>query len=143
MDNNTRDPNADATAKSVVNMGVSLEKLRDFHRQVPLGDIGELFFWLDDVSLVYDRYLDHWRLGFQGLIINLAPRSGRFDDDDSLLNALPLNEEGDIVGENGERVDVAWLLKRPLIRVKWMVKFLKVSLSLANSVSPRSRADTL
>jgi hypothetical protein len=125
---------ADATVKSVVGMGMALEKLRNFHKQVPLDDISELLFWLEDVSPVYDSYLDVWRLGFQGLIINLAPRNGMFDDDDSLLNALPLNEDGDIVGENGERVDVAFLLKRPLIRVKWMVKFLKVSLSLASPI---------
>ncbi len=125
----------DAPAKSVVNMGMSLEKLRDFHRRVPLSDISELLFWLEEVSPAYDKYLDVWRLGFQGLIINLAPRAGRFDDDDSLLNALPLNEDGDIVGENGERVDVAYLLKRPLIRVKWMVKFLKVSPCLMLSPS--------
>lgn len=121
-----RDTKVDAMAKSVVNMGMALEKLRDFHRRVPLSGLSELLFWLEDVSPIYDNYLDVWRLGFQGLIINLAPRHGRFDDDDSLLNALPLNEDGDIIGENGERVDVAYLLKRPLIRVKWMVKFLKV-----------------
>jgi hypothetical protein len=130
MNGDARDAKTDATAKSVVNMGMALEKLRDYHRRAPLSDISELLFWLEDVSPVYDNYLDVWRLGFQGLIINLAPRHGRFDDDDSLLNALPLNEDGDIVGEDGERVDVAFLLKRPLIRVKWMVKFLRVSLSL-------------
>jgi hypothetical protein len=134
MNGEVRDEKADATAKSVVNMGMALEKLRDSHRRVPLADMGELLFWLEDISPIYDSYLDAWRLGFQGLIINLAPRSGRFDDDDSLLNALPLNEDGDIVGEDGERVDVAFLLKRPLIRVKWMTKFLRVSLlSLAVS----------
>ncbi len=126
---------ADTPAKSLVNMGMALERLRDSHRRVPLSDISELLFWLEEVSPVYDKYLDVWRLGFQGLIINLAPRAGRFDDDDSLLNALPLNEDGDIVGENGERVDVAYLLKRPLIRVKWMVKFLKVSPCLVSSPS--------
>jgi hypothetical protein len=131
MNGEARDTKADAVAKSVVNMGMALEKLRDFHRQAPLSDVSELLFWLEDVSPLYDNYLDVWRLGFQGLIINLAPRLGRFDDDDSLLNALPLNEDGDIIGENGERVDVAFLLKRPLIRVKWMVKFLKVSPLLA------------
>lgn len=118
----------DRMAKSVVNMGMALEKLRDFHRRVPLGDIGELLFWMEDVSPIYDNYLSVWRLGFQGLVINLAPRQGQFDDNDSLLDALPLNEDGDVIGENGERVDVAFLLKRPLIRVKWMVRFLRVSM---------------
>lgn len=118
----------DAIAKSVVNMGMSLETLKGFHRRVPLSEIGQLLNWLDAVSPVYDNYLNVWRLGFQGLVINLAPKFSQFDDNDSLLNALPLNEDGDVVGENGERVDVAFLLKRPLIRVKWMTKFLRVSL---------------
>ncbi|KAK4241148.1 hypothetical protein C8A03DRAFT_30752 [Achaetomium macrosporum] len=133
MNSEARDAKADATAKSVVNMGMALEKLRDFHRRVPLADMGALLFWFEDVSPVYDNYLDVWRLGFQGLIINLAPKNGRFADDDSLLNALPLNEDGDIVGENGERVDVAFLLKRPLIRVKWMVKFLRAAVAVTGS----------
>ncbi|KAL2260366.1 hypothetical protein VTK26DRAFT_5637 [Humicola hyalothermophila] len=124
---------ANPTAKSVVNMGMALEKLRDFHRRVPLGDIGELLFWMDDVSPVYDNYLSVWRLGFQGLIINLAPRQGRFDDNDSLLDALPLNEDGDVIGEDGERVDVAFLLKRPLIRVKWMVRFLRAAVAVTGT----------
>ena len=118
---------AKSLAKSVTNMGVALEKMRNYHKRVPLTDIRHLLEWLDAVSPVYDNYLDVWRLGFQDLIVNLAPASGAFDDQDSLLNALPRNEDGDILGENGERVDVAYLLKRPLIRVKWMTKFLKVS----------------
>ncbi|KAK4127957.1 hypothetical protein N657DRAFT_566802 [Parathielavia appendiculata] len=130
VNGDARDAKPDTTAKSVVNMGMALEKLRDYHKRVPLSDLSDLLFWLNDVSPVYDHYLDVWRLGFQGLIINLAPRHGRFDDGDSLLNALPLNEEGDIVGEDGERVDVAFLLKRPLIRVKWMVKFLKAAVAV-------------
>ncbi|KAK0727414.1 hypothetical protein B0T26DRAFT_639096 [Lasiosphaeria miniovina] len=117
----------DLMAKSVVNMGVALEKLRNFHRRVPLSNIYHLLTWLEAVSSVYDNYLDVWRLGFQDLVVNLAPASGKPEDEDSLLNALPRNEEGDVLGENGERVDVAYLLKRPLIRVKWMTKFLKAT----------------
>ncbi|KAJ4302090.1 hypothetical protein N0V88_002226 [Collariella sp. IMI 366227] len=130
MGGDGKEAKADVMGKAVVNMGMVLEKLRDFHRRVPLGDINDLLFWLETVAPIYDHYLDVWRLGFQGLIINLAPVQGRFDDDDSLLNALPLNEDGDVVGENGERVDVAYLLKRPLIRVKWMVKFLKAAVGV-------------
>ncbi|KAK0635721.1 hypothetical protein B0T17DRAFT_587122 [Bombardia bombarda] len=121
------DKKADALAKSVVNMGVALEKLRNYHRRVPLSDIRHLFAWLEAVLPVYNSYLDAWRLGFEDLIVNLAPVSGRLDDADSLLDALPRNEEGDVLGENGETVDVAYLLKRPLIRIKWMTKFLKAA----------------
>ncbi|KAK4203107.1 hypothetical protein QBC40DRAFT_251561 [Triangularia verruculosa] len=118
---------ADAMAKSVVNMGVVLERLKSSHKQVPLENIYHLLTWMDDVSPLYDNYFDVWRLGFQGLIINLAPKLKGMSDNDSLLNALPINEDGDIIGENGERVDVAFLLKRPLIRLKWMTKFLRAA----------------
>jgi hypothetical protein len=116
---------SDATAKAVVGMGVALEKLRDFHRSAPTSSMSRLLVWLEDVAHVYDDYLKVWRLGFQDLIVNLAPAL-RLGDEDSLVNALPRNEDGDVLGEHGERVDVAYLLKRPLIRIKWMTKFLKV-----------------
>ncbi|KAK4226877.1 hypothetical protein QBC38DRAFT_214513 [Podospora fimiseda] len=121
------DPKSDAVTKSVINMGVVLERLKNFHKEVPLDNMYDLLNWLQDVSPIYDNYFDVWRLGFQGLIINLAPKYSQLDDNDSLLNALPLNEDGDVIGENGERVDVAFLLKRPLIRVKWMTKFLRAA----------------
>ncbi|KAK4163521.1 hypothetical protein QBC43DRAFT_56541 [Cladorrhinum sp. PSN259] len=122
-----RDVKSDLVTKSVINMGVALEKMKNYHKQVPLDNIYDLLSWLQQVSPIYDNYLDVWRLGFQGLIINLAPKYSQLDDNDSLLNALPLNEDGDVIGENGERVDVAFLLKRPLIRVKWMTKFLRAA----------------
>ncbi|KAK3370119.1 hypothetical protein B0H63DRAFT_307881 [Podospora didyma] len=130
---NVGESKADAMAKSVINMGVALEKLRHWHRSVPLSNINHLFIWLDSVAPIYDDYLSVWRLGFQDLIINLAPAYGKPEDEDSLLNALPRNEDGDVVGENGERVDVAYLLKRPLIRVKWMTKFLKAAVIVVSS----------
>ena len=38
--------------------------------------------------------------------------------------------DGDVLNENGERVDVAFLLKRPLVRVKYLAKVMKVCVSL-------------
>lgn len=49
------------------------------------------------------------------------------NDNDLFLNVLFINEDGDIIGENGERVDVVFLLKRFLIWFKWMIKFFRVS----------------
>jgi hypothetical protein len=114
----------DSIAKSVVQMGIALEKLRNAHRRCPLSDAHRLPQWLEATHSIYDKYLDVWRLGFNDLIVNLAPLS--LDDNDSLINALPRNEDGDVLGEDGERVDVAHLLKRPLIRVKWINKFITV-----------------
>ncbi|TPX08744.1 uncharacterized protein E0L32_009806 [Thyridium curvatum] len=115
----------DSLSKSVVSMGIALEKLRNFHKRVPLHDAQALLTWLESVYPVYDNYLDVWRLGFQDLIVNLAPLIGRPGDEDSLVGAMPLNEEGDVLDDNGERVDVAHLLKRPLVRIKWILKFAK------------------
>ncbi|KAF7533897.1 hypothetical protein G7054_g6705 [Neopestalotiopsis clavispora] len=110
-------------AKSVVQMGIALEKIRNAHRRCPLSDAHRLPRWLESTGSVYDKYLDVWRLGFSDLIVNLAPLS--LDDNDSLINALPRNEQGDVINEDGERVDVAHLLKRPLVRVKWITRFIR------------------
>ena len=114
-------------AKAVVNMGVALEKLKDAHKRIPLSDTRLLLASLETIHPLYDKYLDSWRLGFENLVVNLAPVCDRLDDDDSLVNAMPQNEDGDVLDHNGERVDVAHLLKRPLARIKWIVKFLRVS----------------
>ncbi|KAK7745671.1 hypothetical protein SLS62_009712 [Diatrype stigma] len=116
-------PRQEMLSKAVVDMGVMLEKLRNSHKRCPLLDVHRLPQWLESVHGIYDRYLDVWRLGFQGVIVNLAP--AMLDDNDSLINAMPRNEEGDVLNEDGERIDVAHLLKRPLVRIKWISKFIK------------------
>lgn len=126
-----------AMSKAVVEMGISLEKLKNFHRRVPLSDVQMLLAWLESVYPIYDRYLDVWRLGFQDLIVNLAPAAGKSAEEDSLVNAMPRNEDGDALDENGEPVDVAHLLKRPLVRIKWMAKLIRVSYIAAIAIIPR------
>ena len=115
----------DGLSKSVVGMGVALEKLSNAHKKAPRYDIRRLVHWAHGVVPIYNSYINSWRLGFQDLVVNLAPAAGIPEDEDSLLNAMPRNESGDIVNADGERVDVAHLLKRPLIRVKHLVKFLE------------------
>ncbi|KAF4467334.1 hypothetical protein FALBO_5791, partial [Fusarium albosuccineum] len=116
---------ADALSKSVVHMGVALEKLRMAHRKAPVSEIRRLASWGHGVVPIYHKYLDAWRLGFQDLVVNLAPAAGAPEDEDSLIGAMPRNESGDIVDATGERVDVAHLLKRPVLRLKQMTKFFK------------------
>ena len=115
-----------AMSKSVVGMGVLLDKIRNAHRMAPIMDARALLVWLDNAYPLYSGYLDVWRLGFQNLIVNLALVAGIPEDEDSLINAMPRNEQGDIVDGDGERVDVAHLLKRPLHRIKMMHRFVKV-----------------
>ncbi|KAM5371025.1 hypothetical protein ACJZ2D_008222 [Fusarium nematophilum] len=116
---------AEALSKSVVNMGVALEKLRKAHHKAPISDIRRLASWGHGVVPIYHKYLDSWRLGFQDLVVNLAPAAGAPEDEDSLIGAMPRNESGDIVDATGERVDVAHLLKRPVLRLKQIAKFFK------------------
>ncbi|KKF95410.1 hypothetical protein CFO_g2232 [Ceratocystis platani] len=115
----------DIFSKSVVDMGICLEKMRNSHKKAPLMDIYQLFAWLERVHPIYDSYLDAWRLGFHDIVVNLAPLINTLDDTDSLLDAMPRNDEGDLVDADGTRLDVAHFLKRPLQRIKRMVKFLK------------------
>ncbi|KFA76671.1 hypothetical protein S40288_04436 [Stachybotrys chartarum IBT 40288] len=126
------DSRADALSKSVVGMGVALEKLKTAHKKAPVSDIRRLAHWAHGVVPIYSSYIASWRLGFQDLVVNLAPPAER-DDEDSLLDALPRNAKGDIVNAEGERVDVAHLLKRPLLRLKQMVKFIKCVVSIVPS----------
>ncbi|KAI1131199.1 hypothetical protein F5Y10DRAFT_262379 [Nemania abortiva] len=113
----------DPLPKAVVGMGIALEKLKNHHRRCPLTDIHRLPQWLETITPTYQDYIDVWRLGFQGIIVNLAPASP--DDEDSLIDAMPRNEQGDILNEHGDRIDVAHLLKRPLVRTKWITKFIE------------------
>ncbi|OAQ67798.1 hypothetical protein VFPPC_04142 [Pochonia chlamydosporia 170] len=115
----------DNVAKSVVSMGVSLEKLKHAHKKAPTTDIRKMANWAHGVVPMYNSYLSAWRLGFDDVVVNLAPAADGADDGDSLLEALPRNEDGDVVNSNGERVAVAHLLKRPLIRVKQITKLMK------------------
>ncbi|KIH88464.1 hypothetical protein SPBR_06318 [Sporothrix brasiliensis 5110] len=130
------DHKADIMSRAVVNMGVILEKLSLLHQFVPVTDAPRMVDWLEKVYPFYDNYLDVWRLGFQGVIVNLAPAAGKSVEEDSMVNGMERNEEGDVLDENGERVDVAYLLRRPLVRIKWMLKFAKgVNIILGRGVA--------
>ncbi|KAG5942930.1 hypothetical protein E4U60_007034 [Claviceps pazoutovae] len=115
----------DEVSKSVVGMGVALEKLRGAHKKAPTSDIRKMANWAHGVVPMYNSYLNAWRLGFDDVVVNLAPAADGLNDDESLLAALPRNEQGDVVNDHGEQVAVAYLLKRPLIRVKQLAKLVK------------------
>lgn len=121
------DGQADSVAKTVVNMGIALEKLRNLHKWAPLHDVNKILSWLLTAYPVYDKYLDVWRLGFEGIVVNLALAPGRADDEDSLVNAMPRNEDGDVVDTKGQPVDLQHLLTRPVTRIRGLLKLLKVT----------------
>lgn len=122
------DMNETFLTKPIVDMGVALERLKSLHRRIPLQDPDALIVWLQRAHRTYQDYTRAWRLGFQDVVVNLAPasRKSSAEDKESPLDSVPRNADGDIVNSNGERVDVAFLLKRPLVRIKYLAKLTKV-----------------
>ncbi|TAQ89736.1 hypothetical protein B7494_g1925 [Chlorociboria aeruginascens] len=117
--NNTTDR---SMTKPIVDMGIALERLKSLHRRIPLEDPSALISWARGAHNTYNDYLNAWRTGFQDVVVNLAPASL---EDQSVLDGMPRNEHGDVVDADGERVDVAFLLKRPLVRVKKLTGVIK------------------
>ncbi|KAH0016269.1 EBP-domain-containing protein, partial [Aureobasidium melanogenum] len=113
-----------AITKPIVDMGVALERLKAHHRRVPKSDNNTLLSWAQGAIRIYHDYLKAWRMGFQDVVVNLAPADANTSTrwDDGLLR----NEDGDLINGDGERVDVAFLLKRPLVRLKYLAKTFKV-----------------
>jgi hypothetical protein len=117
--------------KPIVDMGVSLERLKTLHKWMPLDDLDLLVQWASGAHKVYEDYLTSWRTGFQNVIVNLAPASQSTPtDDQSLLDGMPRNADGDVLNDDGERVDVEFLLRRPLVRIKYLAKLTKVCIPL-------------
>ncbi|KAK4864053.1 hypothetical protein LT330_010263 [Penicillium expansum] len=124
------DPEDDVNfSKPIVNMGVAIERLKNLHKRIPQDNVDALLTWAQGAQRVYREYLKAWRLGFKDVIVNLAP----LDEDEvtndadtkSLDEGLERDENGDIVDSDGEKVDVAYLLKRPLVRLKYLAKSFK------------------
>lgn len=122
--------------KPIVDMGVCLERLKTLHKRVPKDDSDELIEWAQSAQRVYSDYISVWRLGFQDVVISLAPADedpfkpakvvNGPDDGAPWDEGMPRNAEGYVVNSDGERVDVAYMLKRPLVRLKYLSKSLKV-----------------
>jgi hypothetical protein len=116
--------------KPIIDMGIALEQLKSFHKRIPLHDPNLLVHWALGAYKVYKDYVNAWRMGFQNVVVNLAPASQSDSAETQSLDEMPRNMDGDVLNEHGERVDVAFLLKRPLVRVKYLAKVMKVCLFL-------------
>lgn len=142
--NFSNDPNF---TKPIVDMGIALERLKTLHKRIPSDDFNAFLTWAHGAQRVYTEYLKAWRMGFEDVVVNLAPAveasSSGVDvlgtDPDGLDAGLPRNKDGDVVDGDGERVDVAFLLKRPLVRLKYLSKTLKG----INFISPSAEAEGL
>ncbi|KAL1860894.1 hypothetical protein Plec18170_001408 [Paecilomyces lecythidis] len=121
------DPKDDMNfTKPIVDMGVALERLKSMHKRIPLDNPDTLLTWAQGAQRVYRDYLKAWRLGFQDVVVNLAPpeedTAEPNSDTKSLDQGMERDESGDIVNADGQKVDVAYLLKRPLVRLKYLSK---------------------
>jgi hypothetical protein len=113
--------------KPIIDMGIALERLKSLHKRIPLVDIDAFLFWAQSAQKTYQDYLVAWRTGFQDVVVNLEAASPsstpqNFDAE------MKLDKNGDVIRDNGERADVAYLLKRPLVRVKYLARATKVGL---------------
>lgn len=128
------DPNN--VTKPIIDMGISLERLKSLHRRIPNDNADAFLSWAQSAQRIYSDYINVWRLGFEDVVVSLAPA-----DEDPFTPAkvvhgphdaapwdegLPRNAEGYVVNGDGERVDVAYMLKRPLVRLKYLAKTMKV-----------------
>ncbi|KAF1980238.1 hypothetical protein BU23DRAFT_625373 [Bimuria novae-zelandiae CBS 107.79] len=129
--------NPSDVTKPIVDMGISLERLKTLHKRVPKTDSNAFLSWAQSAQRVYTDYIAAWRLGFQDVVISLAsadedpfkpakvvtgPEDGAPWDE-----GMPRNAEGYVINGDGERVDVAYMLKRPLVRLKYLAKTIKAT----------------
>jgi hypothetical protein len=113
--------------KPIVDMGVALERLKSLHKRIPLTDPDTFLHWAESACKTYEDYLNAWRTGFEDVVVNLAPASPSASDLPTDQDEMPRNKNGDVVNDNGERVDVAHLMKRPHVRVKHLARAIEVS----------------
>ena len=138
------DPNF---TRPIIDMGIALERLKSLHKRIPTQDANGLLSWAQSAQRLYAEYLKAWRMGFQDVVVNLAPAAADGEreansplpNQDGIDGGLPRNQDGDVVDGDGERVDVAFLLKRPLVRLKYLAKTLKG----INFLTPSTEAETL
>lgn len=128
-------------SKPIVDMGVAVERLKTLHKRIPQDNADSLLTWAQGAQKVYRDYLKSWRLGFKDVIVNLAPldesEAANNADTKSLDEGMARDENGDVIDSDGEKVDVAYLLKRPLVRLKYLAKTFKG----INMLQPSEKAE--
>lgn len=108
--------------EAIVELGIVLERLLSTHRRAPLATMAELQFFASRSHQIYSDYLCAWRLGFENVVVNLAPA-------DAPGQGTILGEVGSAkaLDSGARKASVPSLLKRPLARIKHIAKVLKVS----------------
>ena len=144
-------PSKDDIAKAtnlIRDLGVALNRLKTLHSRIPTEDAEKFINWAQSAQRVYSDYVKTWRMGFEDVVVSLSTtddgkstvseakssvQGGSWDD------GLPRNDDGYVVDGDGVRVDVAFLLKRPLIRLKYLSKTVKG----INFLKPSTKAESL
>ncbi|EXJ92689.1 hypothetical protein A1O3_01241 [Capronia epimyces CBS 606.96] len=104
----------------IIEMGIALERLKTLHSRVPGQDVDGILGWAQNAQRAYKDYIQAWRLGFEDIVINLAPLDS--SKSSPTEQGMARDESGDVVDTEGKKVDVAYLLKRPLVRLKGLSK---------------------
>ncbi|GAM91647.1 hypothetical protein ANO11243_096990 [Dothideomycetidae sp. 11243] len=115
-----KDGDGTKVTQPIVDMGVALERLRSQHKRIASTNPSALLIWAQNAARVYDDYINAWRMGFNDVVVNVSK-----NDRSSWHQGLARNSAGDLLNAKGDRVDVAFLLKRPLVRVKNLTKTLR------------------
>ncbi|KAI5783569.1 hypothetical protein EDC01DRAFT_618638 [Geopyxis carbonaria] len=137
--------------RPIVDMGITLERLKSLHERIPR-DHDQFLMWAGDAKRVYEEYLSVWRMGFQDVVVTMPPAPDDEYDPTPLGQDAQIRRELEILHgridtnakyegdpstwamppppvpeeeEQDEQVDVAFLLKRPLVRLKLLAKLLK------------------
>ncbi|KAJ9606003.1 hypothetical protein H2200_009852 [Cladophialophora chaetospira] len=123
--------------KPIIDMGIALERLKTLHKRIPLDNVDTLLNWARSSEKAYRDYLQAWRLGFEDVVVNLAPGHSSVASED-----MPKDDSGDLIDGEGKKVDVAYLLKRPLVRVKVLGKAFSQIRDQSDSSLATQMADT-
>ncbi|KAF8425942.1 hypothetical protein EV426DRAFT_531047 [Tirmania nivea] len=59
--------------RPIVDMGIALERIKRLHEGIPKQDSDKLLRWAQDGKNIYEEYLRAWRMGFQDVIVTMAP----------------------------------------------------------------------
>ncbi|ETN46875.1 uncharacterized protein HMPREF1541_01064 [Cyphellophora europaea CBS 101466] len=116
---NVTDPSDFSFTKPIIDMGIALERLKSLHSRIPIQNIDALLAWALNAQRAYGDYIKAWRLGFHDVVVNLEPLN---DGQETVDPGMARDADGDVVDATGEKADVAFLLKRPLVRVKNLAK---------------------
>lgn len=128
--------------KPIVDMGVALERLKSLHKRIPLTNQDDFLRWAQSACKTYEDYSCAWRSGFEDVVVNLAPASRTSSlAENSDPGKMRINENGDVLRDTGERADVGYMLKRPLVRIKGLAKATKGLDKLLQTETSKSVTD--